>query len=156
MQDEICTESAFGQVGGQGFNVEKLLNECPEYFVFNSAVGALSKIFPMKAEVGESVPTFFCVGGPNYTSPFHVIDEIFDRTYNIGDLIGSLLRCVQTITGPVGGAAIVEFKADVPGNYILVDHALSRAMCGLVGVLQMEGPHNPDIFDVVADARVAH
>ena len=28
---------------------------------------------------------------------------------------------------------ITEFKLDVPGNYILVDHALSRLERGLVG-----------------------
>ena len=41
MQGEIYTEAAFGQHGSQEFNVEKLLNERPEYFVFNGAVGAL-------------------------------------------------------------------------------------------------------------------
>jgi nitrite reductase (NO-forming) len=35
MQGEIYTEAAFGQHGSQEFNVEKLLNERPEYFVFN-------------------------------------------------------------------------------------------------------------------------
>ena len=34
---------------------------------------------------------------------------------------------------------IVEFKLDVPGNDILVDHALSRA---LVGILHVEGQPN--------------
>ena len=41
MQGEIYTEAAFGQHGSQEFNVEKLLNERPEYFVFNGSVGAL-------------------------------------------------------------------------------------------------------------------
>ena len=35
-------------------------------------------------------------------------------------------RGIQTVTVPAGGATIVEFKLDVPGNYILVDHARSR------------------------------
>ena len=35
MQGEIYTEAAFGQRGSQEFSVEKLLNERPEYFVFN-------------------------------------------------------------------------------------------------------------------------
>ena len=41
MQGEIYTEAAFGQHGSQEFSVEKLLNERPEYFVFNGSVGAL-------------------------------------------------------------------------------------------------------------------
>ena len=48
---------------------------------------------------------------------------------------------------PPGGAVITEFKLEVPGNYILVDHALSRLERGLVGILQVEGPANADIYD---------
>jgi hypothetical protein len=44
MQGEVYTEAAFGQHGSQEFNVEKLLNERPEYFVFNGSVGAISKL----------------------------------------------------------------------------------------------------------------
>ncbi len=147
MQGEIYTEAAFGQRGSQEFSVEKLLHERPEYFVFNGSVGALSKLYPMKAKVGDTVRIFFGVGGPNYTSSFHVIGEIFDRVYSLGDLQSPPARGVQTVTVPPGGATIVEFKLDVPGNYILVDHALSRAERGLVGILQVEGDAKPDIFE---------
>jgi nitrite reductase (NO-forming) len=156
MQGEIYTQEAFGQRGRQEFSVEKLLNERPEYFVFNGSVGALSKLHPLKAKVGETVRIFFGVGGPNYTSSFHVIGEIFDRVYSFADLISPPLRGVQTITVPAGGAAIVEFKLDVPGNYIMVDHALSRAERGLVGILQVEGQPNPEIFEGKVDPNAAH
>jgi nitrite reductase (NO-forming) len=147
MQGEIYTEAPFGQRGSQEFSVEKLLNERPEYFVFNGSVGALSKLHPLEAKVGETVRIFFGVGGPNYTSSFHVIGEIFDRVYNLGGVLSEPLRGVQTVTVPAGGAVITEFKVDVPGNYVLVDHALSRAERGLVGILHVEGPANPEIFD---------
>jgi nitrite reductase (NO-forming) len=147
MQGEIYTEANFGQRGSQDFSVEKLLNERPEYFVFNGSVGALSKLHPMQAKVGETVRIFFGVGGPNYTSSFHVIGEIFDRVYTFADVQSPPARGVQTVTVPAGGATIVEFKLDVPGNYILVDHALSRAERGLVGILQVEGAQNPEIFE---------
>jgi nitrite reductase (NO-forming) len=156
MQGEIYTEAPFGQHGSQEFSVEKLLNERPEYFVFNGSVGALSKLHPMKAKVGDTVRIYFGVGGPNYTSSFHVIGEIFDRVFNMGDVISPPMRGVQTTTVPAGGAAIVEFKLDVPGNYILVDHALSRAERGLIGILQVEGQPNPEIFDGKVDPAVAH
>jgi nitrite reductase (NO-forming) len=156
MQGEIYTEAAFGQRGSQEFSVEKLLHERPEYFVFNGAVGALSKLHPMKAKVGETVRIFFGVGGPNYTSSFHVIGEIFDRVYSLGDMQSPPARGVQTTTVPPGGATIVEFKLDVPGNYILVDHALSRAERGLVGILQAEGHPNPEIFDGKIEVGGAH
>jgi nitrite reductase (NO-forming) len=147
MQGEIYTQEALGHHGRHEFSVEKLLNEQPEYFVFNGSVGALSKLHPLKAKVGESVRIYFGVGGPNFTSSFHVIGEIFDRVYAFADLTTPPLEGVQTITVPPGGAAVVEFKVDVPGNYILVDHALSRLERGLVGILQVEGPPNPEIYD---------
>jgi len=45
---------ALRQHGSQEFNVEKLLNGRPEYFVFNGAVGALSVLHPLQAKVGET------------------------------------------------------------------------------------------------------
>jgi nitrite reductase (NO-forming) len=147
MQGEIYTEAAFGHHGSQEFSVEKLLNERPEYFVFNGSVGTLSKLHPLEAKVGETIRIFFGVGGPNYTSSFHLIGEIFDRVYNLGGILSEPLRGVQTVTVPAGGAVITEVKLDVPGNYILVDHALSRMERGLVGILRVEGAANPEIFN---------
>jgi nitrite reductase (NO-forming) len=146
MQGEIYTEQAFGTKGEATESHEKLMNERPEYFVFNGAVGAIAKEKPLKAKVGETVRIYFGVGGPNFTSSFHVIGEIFDKVYPLGSLTSATLKDVQTITVPPGGAAAVEFKLEVPGNYILVDHALSRAERGLAGILEVEGPPNPAVF----------
>jgi nitrite reductase (NO-forming) len=131
----------------QDFNVEKLLAERPEYFVFNGSVAALSKLHPLEAKVGETIRIFFGVGGPNFTSSFHVIGEIFDKVYNLGGMLNEPLRGIQTVTVPPGGAVITEFKLDVPGSFMLVDHALSRMERGLVGMLHVEGPPDPAIFD---------
>src|SRR2546423_2247511 len=62
MQGEIYTEGAFGQKGSQEFSVRKLLDERPEYLVFNGAVGALTAAHPLHAKVGETVRIFFAVG----------------------------------------------------------------------------------------------
>jgi nitrite reductase (NO-forming) len=62
---------------------------------------------------------------------------------------------VQTITVPPGGAAAVEFKLEVPGKFILVDHALSRMEKGLVGILNVEGPANPEVFKVIEPQKSA-
>jgi nitrite reductase (NO-forming) len=147
MQGEIYTDSPFGQHGSQEFSVEKLLSEHPEYFVFNGSVGALSRLHPLHAKVGETVRIFFGVGGPNFTSSFHVIGEIFDKVYMLGGLQSPPLQGIQTTTVAPGGAVIVDFKVDVPGNYTLVDHALARAERGLIGILSVEGPANPDIYN---------
>jgi nitrite reductase (NO-forming) len=147
MQGEIYTDSPFGQHGSQEFSVEKLLAERPEYFVFNGSVGALSRLHPLHAKVGETVRIFFGVGGPNFTSSFHVIGEIFDKVYTLGGLLSAPVQGIQTVTVAPGGAVVVEFKVDVPGNYTLVDHALARAERGLLGILSVEGAPNPEIFN---------
>jgi len=146
MQGELYTDRPFGQRGHDEFSVEKLLAERAEYFVFNGAVGALTVEHPMKAKVGETVRIFFGVGGPNATSSFHVIGEIFDRVYDQAAIGSPGSANVQTTTVPAGGATIVEFKLEVPGRYILVDHALSRLERGLAGFLVVDGPASPDVF----------
>lgn len=146
MQGEIYTKGAYGETGHQMMNMEKLLNEDPEYFVFNGAVGALTETAPLTAQTGETVRIFFGVGGPNFTSSFHVIGEIFDRVYNQASLTSEPLTNVQTTLVPAGGATMVEFGLEVPGKYILVDHSLSRAERGLTGALIVEGAENPDVF----------
>ena len=146
MQGEIYTEQAFGKKGEATESYDKLMNERPEYFVFNGAVGALAKEKPLKAKVDDTVRIYFGVGGPNYTSSFHVIGEIFDRVYTLGSLTTAPLKDVQTIAVPPGGASVVDFKVQVPGKYMLVDHALTRVERGLVGILEVEGPDNPDVF----------
>ena len=156
MQGEIYTEAAFGQHGSQEFSVEKLLNERPEYFVFNGSVGAISKLHPLHAKVGETVRFFFGVGGPNFTSSFHVIGEIFDKVYNLGGLTNPPLEGIQTVTVAPGGAVITEFKLHVPGNYTIVDHALARMERGLAGLLIVEGAPNPDIYNGTVMPGMGH
>jgi nitrite reductase (NO-forming) len=129
------------------FDYQKMLDEQPEYFVFNGAAGALATDeHALRASVGDNIRIFFGVGGPNFTSSFHIIGEMFDKLYNYGSLETPPMTGVQTTLVPPGGAAMVELKLQVPGKYILVDHALSRLERGLVGYLYVEGPDAPDIY----------
>jgi nitrite reductase (NO-forming) len=148
MQGEIYTSQPFGTKGALTKDTTKLLNETPEYYVFNGMAGALTtEAHQLNAKVGETVRIFFGVGGPNFTSSFHVIGEIFDRVYEQASLTSNPLTDVQTTTVPPGGATMVEFALQVPGRYILVDHALSRLQRGLAGYLVAEGDPNPDVFN---------
>jgi nitrite reductase (NO-forming) len=157
MQGEIYTEQDFGTQGHLTFSHERMLDEAPEYFVFNGAAGALTQDeYALRANVGETVRIYFGVGGPNFTSSFHVIGEIFDRMYSQASLTSEPLTNVQTTTVPPGGAVMVEFAVEVPGRYILVDHALSRLERGLAGYLYVEGDANPEIFDGEATAGSGH
>jgi nitrite reductase (NO-forming) len=146
MQGEIYSAQPFGTRGDQEMDYDKLISERAEYFLFNGAVGALTKSHPLRARPGETVRIFFGVGGPNSTSSFHVIGEIFDRVYQSGSLSSPPVTGVQTVTVPPGGATVVEFKVDRAGRYVLVDHALSRAERGLAGFLIVDGPHEDEIM----------
>ena len=146
MQGDFYTAGAFGEEGLQAFDQTKAVNEQPSYVVFNGAVGALVGDKALKAKVGETVRLYVGNGGPNLTSSFHVIGEIFDQVYQEGGMIPSQ-KHVQTTLVPAGGSAIVEFKTDVPGTYIIVDHALFRAFNkGALGMLKVEGPENLIVY----------
>lgn len=147
MQSEVYSVEPYGTQGNLTFDHAAMLDEQPQYFVFNGAANALTTDEnALRANVGETVRIFFGVGGPNFISSFHVIGEIFDRVYNYGSLTTPPLTDVQTTLVPPGGATMVEFKLDVPGRYILVDHALARAERGLAGYLYAEGEENQAIF----------
>ena len=140
MQGEIYTAQPFGAQGNQEMDYEKLISERPEYFIFNGAVGALTKTHPLRSSVGETVRIYFGVGGPNFTSSFHVIGEIFDHVYQSGGLSSPPLAGVQTVTVPPGGSTVVDLKIQRAGRYTIVDHALSRIERGLAGFLIVDGP----------------
>ena len=146
MQSEVYTAGRMGEEGLQAFDLDKALDEAPEYVVFNGRVGSMTGENALRAEVGETVRLFVGNGGPNLTSSFHVIGEMFDRVYGEGGTTVNQLN-VQTTLVPAGGSAIVEFLLDVPGRYTLVDHALFRAFNkGAVGILDVTGPENPEVF----------
>ncbi|HYC24786.1 MAG TPA: copper-containing nitrite reductase [Roseiarcus sp.] len=146
MQGEIYTAQPFGAQGDQEMDYEKLISERPEYFVFNGAVGALTKSHPLRAGVGETVRIFFGVGGPNFTSSFHVIGATFDHVYQGGGLVSPPIAGVQTVTVPPGGATMVDLKIQRAGRYTLVDHALSRIERGLAGFLIVDGRRDDEIM----------
>lgn len=155
MQGELYTTLRPGQKGHARMDDQALVDEHPSHVVFNGAVKALTGERAMKAKVGEKVRIFFGVGGPNLVSSFHVIGEIFDVVrVEGGELVN---RNVQTTLVPAGGAAVVEFGLDVPGRYILVDHALSRVFGkGAVAELVVEGPENPEVFQPLNAVGGAH
>lgn len=117
----------------------------PQYVVFNGKTGALMD--NMTANVGDTVRMYVGNGGVNLVSSFHVIGEIFDRVYREGDLVSPPAEGLRTTLIPAGGAVMVEFKVDFPGNYVLVDHALARVDRGAWGMLLVEGEADPSIFD---------
>ncbi len=146
MQGEFYTTGRYGEEGLQSFDMAKAIDERPPYVVFNGAVGSLVGDRALTAKVGERVRIYFGVGGPNLTSSFHIIGEIFDKVYPEAGLHLPNTN-VQTTLVPSGGATVVEFKVEVPGTFILVDHSLTRAFNkGALGMLKVSGPENRVIY----------
>jgi nitrite reductase (NO-forming) len=145
MQGDFYTKGENGQPGLQPFDMQKAVDEDADYVVFNGKVGSLSGDNAITAQVGETVRLYVGNGGPNLVSSFHVIGEIFDRVNIEGGT--AINENVQTTLIPAGGAAIVEFKVDVPGTFIIVDHSIFRAFNkGALGMLKVEGEENKRLY----------
>jgi len=145
MQSEFYTTGRYGEEGLQPFSMEKALREDADYVVFNGAVGALVGDKALRANVGESVRLYIGNGGPNLVSSFHVIGEIFDNVFHEGGSVAN--HQVQTTLVPAGGSAVVEFKVDVPGTYVIVDHSIFRTFNkGSLGMIKVEGAEQPAIY----------
>ena len=145
MQGDFYTKGKYGEAGLQPFDMEKAIKEQPDYVVFNGSVGALNGEKALTAKVGETVRLFVGNGGPNLVSSFHVIGEIFDKVYVEGGATEN--KNVQTTLVPAGGAAIAEFKVEVPGTFIMVDHSIFRAFNkGALGMLKVTGPEDKIIY----------
>jgi nitrite reductase (NO-forming) len=145
MQGEFYTTGKYGDQGLQGFDMDKAVDERPPYVVFNGAVGSLVGDKALTAKVGETIRLFVGNGGPNLTSSFHVIGEIFDTVYQEAGT--QLSHNVQTTVIPPGGATIVEFQVQVPGTYVLVDHAVFRSFNkGALAMLKVDGPQDMLVY----------
>lgn len=146
MQSEFYTEGAFGQKGLQTFAMQKAIDENPSYVVFNGAANALTGERALKADVGQTIRMFIGNGGPNLVSSFHVIGEIFDNVYTEGGILANQHQ-VQSTLVPAGGSSIVEFKSEVPGTLVLVDHSIFRTFNkGSLGMLKISGPEDKSIY----------
>jgi len=146
MQGDFYTKGANGEQGLQPFSMEKAIQEKPDYVVFNGSVGAMTGDKAITGNVGETVRLFIGDGGPNLTSSFHVIGQIFDSVYAEGNM-STPTRNVQTTMVPAGGSAIADFKLTVPGTFILVDHSLTRAFNkGALGMFKSVGPEDKLVY----------
>lgn len=145
VQGELYTSGSLGRKGLVSFDSQALVDGNPSYVTFN---GKIPPHTSMEVKRGEKVRIYVGNGGVNLISSFHVIGEIFDTVYPEG-AIGSgsaIFKNVQTTIVPAGGAAIVEFTADVPGTYTIVDHALARMNKGAWTTMKVIGEENRGVY----------
>ena len=148
MQSEFYTEGEVGAPGLQAYSSQKAAAETPEYVVFNGNVSSLMGDGALKARVGEKLRIYFGNLGPNKISSVHIVGVILDRLYRDGGLTDPVQN-IQTTLVPPGGASVLDFQPQVPGNYTLLDHAIFRVDRGAMGILTVEGPAAPDIYKKV-------
>lgn len=152
----IGSKSSDGVSGHQRFSPAKEHTESADYYVFNGAAGAFNlgnggiPIGPYYA--GDTVRMFVGSGGPNGISSFHVIGEMFDRVWREADVSTDPALNVQTTLVMPGGAAVVDFYIDVPGIYVLVDHALTRTFSkGLAAMMVVLDPATKQTLSLPED-----
>lgn len=109
-------------------------DERPNLFTFNGHRSALATN-PLLAVERDRVRIFFVNGGPNKISNFHIIGQIFDKVA-VG-LPRTGVMNEETMAVTPGSAAMFELDANVPGRYLLVDHALFRVPKGAAGFLDV-------------------
>jgi nitrite reductase (NO-forming) len=141
MQGEFYTVGKYREKGHQPFDMQKAIEENATYVLFNGSEGALVGEKAIKAQVGDTIRLFVGNGGPNLVSSFHVIGEIFDKVFTEGGT--RYQENVQTTLVPAGGSAMTEFRVEVPGTLIIVDHSIFRAFNkGALGMIKVEGDDN--------------
>lgn len=145
MQGEFYTVGKYREKGSQPFDMQKAIEESPTYVVFNGSEGALIGDQALKVKVGDRVRVFVGNGGPNLISSFHIIGEIFDKVFSEGGT--RFQENVQTTIVPAGGSSIVEFRAEIPGTLVLVDHSLFRAFNkGALGMIKVDGDLDKKVY----------
>lgn len=143
VQGELYTQGQIGKKGLVPFDSNALLDGNPNYVTFNGKIESAPRMY---AKVGDKIRIYVGNGGVNLISSFHVIGEIFDTVYPNASIGGALEHNTQTAQVLPGGASIVEFTLEVPGKYLIVDHALARMNKGAWAVLEVSGKENSDIF----------
>ncbi len=148
-QHELYTKSNFGVPGLHEFSEKAMIQEDPNFVLFNSAVAGFTEkgVGPMQAKVGETVRFYIVVGGPNLSSALHPIGNVWSRYWQQGALMNDPLRYIQTAYTAPGSAFVGEMELPVPETIRIVDHAVSRAINkGAAADLVVSGPENPEVL----------
>jgi nitrite reductase (NO-forming) len=133
VQSEFYTAKGATPTAPLTLDWDKLLGLSPDYVVFNGRAAEYAK-HPIKVKAGDLLRLYVVNAGPNRVSSFHVVGAIFERVFEDG--FGRPLEGVQTVSVPVGGAAIFETRLHEPGTYPFVSHAFADATKGAVGMFE--------------------
>ena len=99
------------------------------------------KAHPIRVKTGERVRVWVMDAGPNLATTFHVVGTQFDTVWREGAYVirggGSGGGWGQVLTLGAAEGGFVEFTPVEAGHYSFVNHALSLAEKGQVGVFEV-------------------
>jgi nitrite reductase (NO-forming) len=151
-QHELYTREPFGSSGLLHFDYASMVREQPNFVLFNGRVRGLTAagIGPMRAQVGETVRILMVNGGPNLSSSFHPVGNVWRRCWPQGALANAPLEYVQTQPVAPGSFFVGEMELPLAQSIKLVDHALSRvARQGLLAEIVVAGAPAPGLFHAI-------
>lgn len=149
-QHEVYSNKEAGEQGFHEFDTEAMKSEDPTYVLLNGEKKALTedRYGTMKVNQDETARIFLVTGGPNLTSNFHAIGNVWTKAWREGAIASEPEEYVQTCQVAPGSCGIFEMDFPVPEKSFLVDHALTRyAHKGMLGVIEVEGEPRPDIYN---------
>jgi nitrite reductase (NO-forming) len=114
---------------------DKMLGVAPDLVVFNGKAFQY-KDHPLQAKAGQRVRLYFVDAGPNLTSSFHVIGEIFSEVYPGGDA-SQAISGVSTYLVAAGQGVVFDLVIEQPGEYVIVDHSMRSAFLGAFGLIHV-------------------
>ncbi|WP_211194935.1 copper-containing nitrite reductase [Halorhabdus amylolytica] len=149
-QHDVYTDLPTGQKGHHAFDMASMAAENPSYVLLNGEkyAYAADRYGPLEVEVGDTARVYMVTGGPNLTSNFHPIGNVWSEAWPNGAVASRPDEFVQTMAVPPGSCFVGTMKFPVPERVKLVDHALSRvARKGLMAEIDVLGEEQPDTFD---------
>lgn len=148
-QNEVYTNKSLGTPGRHNFDFMRMFAEDPTYVLLNGATHALTpkRFGAMQAHVGERIRVFMVNGGPNLTSSFHPIGNVWTHAWPQGAIANAPIKYVQTQPVAPGSCFVGEMDLPTPETIKLVDHALTRvAHKGLLAEIHVAGAANPAVY----------
>ncbi len=122
--------------GRPALAVEKMLAELPDDITFNGHPFQY-QTQPLQARRGELVRFHVVNAGPTEDCAFHVVGQQFETVY-LGSPPQNAIHGVQTYLVAAGGGMVFDMLADIPGDFVFVNHKFGHGQKGAIGVLHVE------------------
>lgn len=119
--------------GVAAFDYSRMLSSEPDLTAFNGRPSQYSTA-PLHVKRGDRVRFYVVVAGPTQPCGFHIVGEQFETVY-LGAPPGNAIHGVQTFNVTAGGGLIFELVADVPGEFVFVNHSFGHGQKGAMGTL---------------------